>query len=79
MANSLLPNIIERSYQLAKSGNYLGTLPIREQLLAEGYTHADVASHLAGPTLKKTLSNLCREAQGRPKPARPVRRARAEI
>jgi hypothetical protein len=76
MVGGLLPNIIERSYQLAKAGRYEGTFEIRQQLLADGYTHAEIASHLAGPTLKKTLSNLCREAQGKPPNLPPGRRVR---
>jgi hypothetical protein len=74
MVDSSLPNIIVRSYQLAKSGGHEGIIEIRQQLIAEGYTHGDVAAHMAGPLLKKTLSSLCRQAQGKPERLPPGRR-----
>ena len=79
MAHSSLPNIIERSYQLAKSGAYEGVEAIRRQLKAEGYPHSAVGSYIAGPLLQRTLSNLCLEAQGKPKRSPPSRRNRLEM
>jgi hypothetical protein len=60
--------IVERSYQLAKTGNYAGAAEIRRQLLAEGYGQSDVVATFSNPVLIWTLVDLCRHAQGRPKP-----------
>ena len=58
-------NIIDRCYQLANSGAYEGTADIRRQLIAEGYSQGLVSVHLAGPLLKKKLSDFCAAAQSK--------------
>lgn len=51
------PTIIERAYQLARSGEH-GTLSsIKQQLSAEG--HERVQEHLYGGTLSAALRKLC--------------------
>ena len=58
------PDIVERAYQLARSGCCGGVEDVRRELLLEGYIN--VAAHLgAGPALRKTLTTLCLQAQGR--------------
>ena len=49
--------IIERAYELAKSGSCKDVREIERHLKAEGYRgfYAD----MAGPALRKTLRNLC--------------------
>ena len=49
--------IIERAYELAKSGRCKDVREIERHLKAEGYRgfYAD----MAGPSLRKTLRNLC--------------------
>jgi hypothetical protein len=56
-------NIIDRCYELANSGAYDGTADIRRQLIAEGYSQGLVSVHMAGPLLKKKLSDFCAAAQ----------------
>jgi hypothetical protein len=57
-------NIVERAYQLARSGDCAGILEIRKQLEAEGFSN--VTAHLAAaPSLRKALTQLCLQAQGR--------------
>ena len=64
MTDSFLPNIVERSYQLARSGACAGVEEVRRRLQAEGYT--DATAHLcAAPLLRKHLTQLCLQAQGR--------------
>ena len=64
MTDSLLPNIVERSYQLARSGACSGIEEVRRSLQKEGYTN--VAAHLsAAPSLRKDLSMLCLQATRR--------------
>lgn len=64
MVGSPQLNIVERAYQLARSGTCLGIEDIRRRLMAEGFQN--VWQHLsAAPALKKSLSKLCVQAQGR--------------
>ena len=64
-------NIIDRCYELAKSGAYEGTAEIRRQLIDEGYSQGLVSVHLAGPLLKKKLSDFCATAQSKAKRSPP--------
>ena len=57
-------NIIERSYELARSGDFSGATEIGRQLSAEGYLN--VSAHLASPALRKALLHLCRQSRGKP-------------
>ncbi len=50
---------IERAFQLARSGQYLGLSDLRAQMKSEGY---DVVQ-LTGPTLLKQLRRLCEQSQ----------------
>jgi hypothetical protein len=74
MSDYLQSNIVERSYQLARSGACAGIEEIRRRLVAEGYVNA--TAHLAAaPSLKRELSRLCLKAQGKPErrpPGRPI-------
>jgi hypothetical protein len=76
MADYTQSNIVERSYQLAKTGNYDGTPQIRRQLLVEGFTQSAIATHFSSPLLTRTLVDLCRHAQGKPKRLPPPGRRR---
>jgi hypothetical protein len=55
------PTILERAYELAKSGECLGTADISRTLAKEGYDHAIIQLH--GPVLVRQLGALCRAAQ----------------
>lgn len=52
------PALIERAFDLARSGRYKDVPEIARQLNAEGYE--GVTSRLAGPSLRKQLRDLCR-------------------
>jgi hypothetical protein len=56
------PTLMERAYQLARSGKVSGPAEIKDQLSAEGYS--DVIAHISGPTLLADLRRLC-DAAGR--------------
>jgi hypothetical protein len=62
-----LPNIVERSYQLAKTGAYEGILDVRRRLAVEGYNQNAVAAHFSGLQLKRAIIEHCRQAQGKPR------------
>lgn len=53
------PTTLERAFELARTGNYIGIGEIREALRAEGY----VLSQLDGPSLQKQLRKLCVDAK----------------
>jgi hypothetical protein len=55
--------IIERAYELARSGACRGSSEVRLALKADDYSNADINQHLRGPTLIKQLNRLCREAR----------------
>lgn len=52
------PPLIERAFDLARSGQYKDVPDIARQLGAEGYE--GVTSRLAGPSLRRQLRELCR-------------------
>lgn len=58
---------IERAYQLAKSGDCATVSEIKARLRSEGYS--DVAGQLYGPTIQRSLRQLCAAAQPAPAPA----------
>jgi hypothetical protein len=57
------PTLIERAYQLARSGLYRGANDVRIALKAEGFEAGAVNTHLQGPLLLRTLNRLCKEAR----------------
>lgn len=54
-------HILERAFDLAKSGNCSTIDDIRRQLKAEHYAQVD--AHLAGATVRRQLLDLCKEAR----------------
>jgi dienelactone hydrolase len=52
------PPLIERAFDLARSGLYNDVSDVARQLKAEGYEAVTV--RLAGPSLRKQLRELCR-------------------
>jgi hypothetical protein len=50
-------SIIERAYQLARSGSYATVGEVKSQLKAEGYANVD--GHFAGAALYSALRKLC--------------------
>ena len=49
---------IARAFELAESGEYEGAAQIRARLKQEGYW--DAAAQVAGPSLTRQLSEICR-------------------
>ncbi|RYD90341.1 MAG: hypothetical protein EOP61_29790 [Sphingomonadales bacterium] len=61
--------MIERAFDLARSGLYKDVPDIARQLNAEGYD--GVTSRLAGPSLRKQLRELCRAPRTEALPVAP--------
>ena len=57
--------LLERAYQLARSGGFSAVGQISRQLRQEGYRHNDVSMHLEGRSLTAELKRLCRAAMKR--------------
>ena len=55
------PSLIERAYQLARSGEYATVSAIKAQLKSEGYV--SVERHLQGASILHDLRRLCAEAR----------------
>ncbi|MHB8284060.1 MAG: hypothetical protein ACYDD1_05240 [Caulobacteraceae bacterium] len=55
------PMIIERAYQLARSGGVVRTGDIRLQLAREGYNQVD--TQISGQSLTTDLMRLCKDAR----------------
>jgi hypothetical protein len=51
--------ILERSYELARSGEHANVDQIKTRLKTEGYGR-EIVHHLDGPSLKRDLRKLCR-------------------
>jgi hypothetical protein len=58
------PGLIERAYELAKSGDYPTVTAIKQQVRAEGY--AGVDGYLHGAAIHGALRNLCLAARRKP-------------
>jgi hypothetical protein len=58
---SSAPTIIERAFELARSGAYESSESITKQLKKERYEA--VEQHLSSPSLKRSLRELCRTAR----------------
>ncbi len=48
---------LERAFEMARSGEFDSSKGIARSLVQEGFDQ--VASHLSGPAIKKTLARLC--------------------
>ena len=57
------PSILERAYELARSGGYSTITQIRDRLGKEGYIH--ISSYLEGRAVQKALKKLMSEARAR--------------
>ncbi len=54
------PTILERAYELARSGAYRNHVPIVAQLKREGFEQVD--AHFNGAAIKRQLGGLCSQA-----------------
>jgi hypothetical protein len=55
--------ILERAFELARSGAFTDVKSLDKALAAEGYARGDPHTH--SPTARKQLRRLCREAKAR--------------
>jgi hypothetical protein len=55
------PSVVERAFEIAKSGKVANTAELRKQLTAEGYTNN--AQFLAGRSLSNQLTRMIAEAR----------------
>jgi len=55
-------HILERAFELARSGDCNSIDDIRRRLKAEQYSQVD--AHLSGATVRRQLLGLCKEARG---------------
>lgn len=55
--------LVERAYQLARSGACQGVADIKKGLRAEGFANAEVLSQLYGATIAGDLRRLCAAAR----------------
>ena len=56
------PSIIERAFELARTGQCGSIDDIRKRLKAEQYSQVD--AHLSGISVRRQLLDLCRQARG---------------
>ena len=54
--------LVERAFQLARSGACAGVKDIRLQLKGEGYTNGDIQNHLDGLSIRAALVALCKKS-----------------
>jgi len=55
--------ILERAFELARSGAFTDVKSLDRALAAEGYARSDPHTH--SPTARKQLRRLCRKAKAR--------------
>jgi Protein of unknown function (DUF3606) len=56
--------LVERAYQLARSGALPSVEDIRKQLIRDGYTNSEVELNLRGAMIRWDLARLCRTRTG---------------
>jgi hypothetical protein len=54
--------LIERAFQLPRTGAFAKISEISHRLKREGYTATEIAIYLEGGSIRKDLSRICREA-----------------
>jgi len=59
------PSVLERAYDLARTGRYNGITPIANALLAEGYSRYDTLQ-MKTRSVRMELQKLCRRARSLP-------------
>ncbi len=59
--------VLERAFELAKTGGFAGPEEITRQLKVEGYA----VSQITGPALLKQLRTVCRKARAEQEAAKP--------
>ena len=67
--DSNAPPLVERAYQLARSGAFAGLSEISNRLKREGYTMTSVNVHLEGKAIRADLKRICEDAKNMKGPA----------
>jgi len=67
-------SVLERAFEIARSGTCQGLSALRRQLRAEGYDH--IESHLSGLGLRRQLTDLIEAAGGLPRESKRGERGR---
>jgi hypothetical protein len=55
------PPIVERAYELARSGEFVNVVEICQRLKSEGYS--EISQHFDGAAIRADLVKICGEAQ----------------
>ena len=55
--------IIERAFQLARSGKFQNASQVAKALHKVGFARIHVEDHLAGKAIRNELTRLCRDAR----------------
>ena len=55
--------IIERAYELARSGKFVDVQEIRLRLRDEGYAVSEIRDHLEGSAIRAALTEICETHQ----------------
>jgi len=58
-------SVIERAFELARSGYFAKIDDVKKQLKREGYTHALVDEHLRGRAIRTKINSLCKAGNGK--------------
>ncbi len=60
---SATTGIIQRAYEIARSGNCASTSDVVKALKKDGFVDGSIELHLAGRTIRKELSDICKAGQ----------------
>jgi hypothetical protein len=63
LAGSQRLSLVERAFELARTGYFANAADVGRQLKQEGYIKALVDEHLRGRSIRSKIKNLCREAK----------------
>jgi hypothetical protein len=66
-------HIIERAYQLARSGKCANFAEIRLRLKSERFASREILDYFAGRAIRDDLANLCEKATGQPRRRPPAK------
>ncbi len=58
--------LVERAYELAQSGKFIGATEVKAQLKVEGYSATEIEGHLRGRTLRAAINGACKTSRSIP-------------
>ncbi len=56
--------VVERAFELARTGSYTSVTGMRRRLKTEGFTESSIEQHLGGAGVRKNLRDACKAARG---------------